>query len=164
MRFTLQLVDLTLSKLDSFLCVLSSADFFQNHLFQKKYFRNTIRVSNSLIQPVEPDLGPNCLQMLSADDTSKQRVKVGVVSGKVNYGKPYSAGYFLCTTLFPNFYPINLQDSCLSGKLFDCLSDKLLTVYLVNFLTVYLVNFLTVFLVNLLLTIYQVNLFWLFIW
>ena len=29
---------------------------------------------------VGPGLGPNCLQSLSADDTSKQRVKVGVVS------------------------------------------------------------------------------------
>ena len=33
---------------------------------------------------VRPDLGPNCLQMLSADDTCKQRIKVGVVYGKVN--------------------------------------------------------------------------------
>ena len=29
---------------------------------------------------VGPDLGPNCLQSLSADDTGKQRVKVDVVS------------------------------------------------------------------------------------
>ena len=27
---------------------------------------------------VGPDLGPNCLQILSADENSKQRVKVGV--------------------------------------------------------------------------------------
>ena len=33
-----------------------------------------------------PDLGPNCLQRLSADDTSKQRVKVEVFFGKVNLG------------------------------------------------------------------------------
>ena len=37
------------------------------------------RVSNSLdpdqaLQNVGPDLGPNCLQRLSADDTSKQGV------------------------------------------------------------------------------------------
>ena len=42
-------------------------------IFQKKSFRNTIRVSNSLDPHqaqcfVEPDLGPNCLQRLSADD------------------------------------------------------------------------------------------------
>ena len=39
--------------------------------FFKKKFKNTIRVSNSLdLDPdsVSPDLGPNCLQRLSADD------------------------------------------------------------------------------------------------
>ena len=35
--------------------------------FLKNYFRNTIGVSNS----VDPDLGPNCLQRLSADNTSR---------------------------------------------------------------------------------------------
>ena len=41
--------------LGNFSCVLSSADYF---------FRNTIRVSNSLDpdqDKVGPDLGPNCL-------------------------------------------------------------------------------------------------------
>ena len=33
---------------------------------------------------VGPDLGPNSLQMLSADDTSRQKNKVDVVFGKVN--------------------------------------------------------------------------------
>ena len=33
---------------------------------------------------VRPDLCPNCLQRLSADDTSRQRVKIGVVFGEVN--------------------------------------------------------------------------------
>ena len=50
--------------------------FFQKNLsgiFSKKSFRNTIRVSNSLDPDqarhfVGPDLGPNCLQRLSADD------------------------------------------------------------------------------------------------
>ena len=42
-------------------------------------FRNTIRVSNSLDREkarhfVGPDLGPNCLQRLSADDSSRERV------------------------------------------------------------------------------------------
>ena len=51
----------------------------------KNSFRNTIGVSNSLDPDqarhfVEPDLGPNCLQKLSAD---KARVKVGMVFGKV---------------------------------------------------------------------------------
>ena len=40
----------------------------------KNYFRNTIRVSNSLDpdkaqHKVGPDLGPNCLQRLKGDDT-----------------------------------------------------------------------------------------------
>ena len=55
--------------------LLSSADYFQNQLFL-----NIIRVSKGLApdqhqHSVRPDLGPNCLQRLSADDTSKQRVK-----------------------------------------------------------------------------------------
>ena len=52
---------------------LLSADFFQNQLFRKKKIRNTIWVSNCLDLDqarhyVGPDLGPNCLQRLSADD------------------------------------------------------------------------------------------------
>ena len=58
-----------------FLSFLSSTDFFLKSMFSKNYFRNTIRVSNSLDPDqvrhfVGPDLGPNCLQRLSADDTS----------------------------------------------------------------------------------------------
>ena len=33
---------------------------------------------------VQPDLGPNCLQMLSANNIGKQRVKVGIVFRKLN--------------------------------------------------------------------------------
>ena len=48
-------------------------------MFSKNDFRNTIRVSNGLDPDqdrhnVGPDLGPNCLQKLSADDISRQRV------------------------------------------------------------------------------------------
>ena len=48
-------------------------------MFSKNSFRNTLRVSNSLDpdqdrHPVGPDLGPICLQRLSADDTSRHRV------------------------------------------------------------------------------------------
>ena len=55
--------------------ILLSADFFSKSTFLKNSFRNTIRVSNSLGPDqarhfVRPDLGPNCLQRLSADDTS----------------------------------------------------------------------------------------------
>ena len=54
---------------------LSSADFFHKDLY-----RITIRVAYSLDPDqarlfVGPDLGPNCLQRLSADDTSRHRVK-----------------------------------------------------------------------------------------
>ena len=52
--------------------LLSSADFFSKSTFPRNYFSNTIRVANSLDpdqdrQKVGPDLGPNCLQRLSAD-------------------------------------------------------------------------------------------------
>ena len=57
--------------------LLSSADFFKS-AFLKNSFTNTIGVSNSLEpdqarQYVGPDLGPDCLQRLSADDTGRQR-------------------------------------------------------------------------------------------
>ena len=60
---------------------LSSADFFSKSTFLKKNFRNTVRVSNSLDPDqarlfVGPDLVPNCLQKLSADETSRQKVNV----------------------------------------------------------------------------------------
>ena len=51
----------------------------------KEEIRNTIRMSNSLDPDqsrhfVGPDLGPNCLQRLSADDTSRQRAKTSPLS------------------------------------------------------------------------------------
>ena len=50
-----------------------STDFFQNELLKKKKIRKTNRVSNNLDldqdrQSVGPDLGPNRLQRLSAND------------------------------------------------------------------------------------------------
>ena len=53
--------------------------FLKISFFPKKYFRNITRVSNSLDPDharcfVSPDLGPNCLQRLSADDSSRLRV------------------------------------------------------------------------------------------
>ena len=52
-----------------------SADFFS-----KNSFRHTISVQNF----VRGDLGPNCLQRLSVDDTSRQRViyQQGKVTGQ----------------------------------------------------------------------------------
>ena len=54
--------------------------FFSKSAFSKNSFRNTIRVSTSLDpgqarRLVGPDLGPNCLQRLSADDISRQIVR-----------------------------------------------------------------------------------------
>ena len=56
---------------------LSSACFFSKSTFLKNSFRNAIRMSSSLDPDqarhvVGPDLDPNCLQRLSADDTSMQ--------------------------------------------------------------------------------------------
>ena len=56
---------------------LTSVDFFFKLTFsKKKSFRNIIGVSNCLDPDqaghfVRPDLGPNCLQSLSADDKSR---------------------------------------------------------------------------------------------
>ena len=57
--------------------------------FIKNSSRNTIRVSNNLDPDqarhfVGSDPDPSCLQRLSADDTRRQRVKVGMFIGKVN--------------------------------------------------------------------------------
>ena len=55
---------------------LSSADFFEKKLF-KRCFRDTIRVSRCMaVQFVGPDLDPNCLQKLSADNSSRQGVNI----------------------------------------------------------------------------------------
>ena len=52
--------------------------FFSKSTLTKNSFRNPIRVSNSLDPDqarlfVGPDLGPNCLHKLSAEDTDRQR-------------------------------------------------------------------------------------------
>ena len=54
---------------------LSTADFFSKSTFIKTSVKNTNRVSNSLDQNQAEhfagnNLGPNCLQMLSADETA----------------------------------------------------------------------------------------------
>ena len=66
---------LTLCLLDYLSCFCRLLIFLPKSFFQKKSFRNIIRVSNSLGPGqarhfVGPDLGPNFLQRLSADDTS----------------------------------------------------------------------------------------------
>ena len=73
--------------LNNFACFFKSADFFfSKWSFTKNSFRNTIRVSNSLDPDqawhfVGPDLVQKCLQNLSADDTSGQRVNSPRSSG-----------------------------------------------------------------------------------
>ena len=57
--------------LENCTCFLSSAGFFQSLLFQKNSFSNGISVSNSL--GPDPDLGQECLQRLSADNTRRQK-------------------------------------------------------------------------------------------
>ena len=53
--------------------LLSSADFFQNYLFKKLFQKHYIRVSNSL--HLNQDLGPNCLQRISAELARKELKK-----------------------------------------------------------------------------------------
>ena len=62
--------------------------FFSKINLSKNSFRNTIRVSNSLDsdqarQNVGPDLCPNCLKKLSADDTSRQSVNLCMGKTKI---------------------------------------------------------------------------------
>ena len=65
--------------LGNFACLFVVVHLFSKSTFSKKYFKNTIRVSNSFDpdqarRKVGPDLGQNCLQSLPADETSRQRV------------------------------------------------------------------------------------------
>ena len=75
---------------------LSSADFFSKSTFSKYSFRNTIRVSNSLNsdqarQFFGPELGPNCLQRLSADDSQQNN---SLPTGKIFPAFMSSADFF----------------------------------------------------------------------
>ena len=56
--------------------ILSSPDLFQHQFFLKNYFRNTIKSldRDQARHFAGPDLGPNCLPRLSADNASMQRV------------------------------------------------------------------------------------------
>ena len=78
-RFTLHLLDLKLCMLSNFPCVCRLQTFSKSYFSQKnkkkiKKNRNAIRVSISLnpdqvLRSVWPDLGQNCLQKVSADDS-----------------------------------------------------------------------------------------------
>ena len=77
-------ISVHLLQINSAYCVvlhafLSSADLFSKSTFLKHSSRTTIRVSSSLDQDWAqhlggPNLGQNCLNRLSADDTSRIRV------------------------------------------------------------------------------------------
>ena len=63
--------------------------YFKINFFEKFFQEYTIRVPNSLDPDqarhfLGPDLGPNCFQRLSADDTSRQRVKITFCKIKTN--------------------------------------------------------------------------------
>ena len=68
---------LPLCMLGNFACFFVVCGFFfKINFFSNKSFRNTIRLSNCLDPDqaqhfVGPELGPNCLQRLSADDKSR---------------------------------------------------------------------------------------------
>ena len=94
---TMRLLDrkhtlLTVCLLDNFAFFCRLLIFFFKIIFFEKYFRNTIRVSNSLDpdqarRSVGPDLGPNCLKRLSADDTRRQRVNESVADNQCQEDK-----------------------------------------------------------------------------
>ena len=115
----LQLVDLTLCMLGNFSGVLSSADLFIffKILFKKNGFRNTctIRVSNSLDLDQTrhffgPDLGSNCFQRLSADDSSKLRH--GFQKGELSLEYGYYMQQHDCTQYF-NYQSADLNQICM---------------------------------------------------
>ena len=64
-------MDIILCTLGHFSCVLSPVDFFKI-IFFEKFFQE---YHQSVKHFVGPDLGPNCLQRLSADHTSRQEFK-----------------------------------------------------------------------------------------
>ena len=71
---------LTLCLLGNFAAFLLSAEFFFKINFFDKFFQEyhqSVKQYGSSSDPTfcGPDFGPNCLQSLSADDTSRGRVK-----------------------------------------------------------------------------------------
>ena len=81
----------------------SFVEFFKINFFENSFIRNTIRVSNSLIQirpdgNVVPDLGLKCLQRLSADDTSRQRVEPYFASNVFKFSQVTVLSHKCCYT------------------------------------------------------------------
>ena len=73
---------------------------FSKSLFSRISFFYTIKVSNSL-DPAQarhcdgPDLGYNCLKLLSADATSRQRFKEKIVFGTIISSSQQGSSQFL---------------------------------------------------------------------
>ena len=86
--------DLTLCLLGIFSCFFCRLLIFSKSNFSKNSFRNTISVSDRMDPDqsqrfvyVGPDLGPNCLQRLSADNTSRSRANQQnhIKAGQIRY-------------------------------------------------------------------------------
>ena len=76
--------------------------------FSKKSFRNKIRVSNGLVpdqdqRSVGPDLGPNCLQRLSADDKVAASIGKSSVTRKETYWQMQSKLASTVCAFWPSF-------------------------------------------------------------
>ena len=92
------------------ICGFFCCCFFWKVTFSKKPFKSTIRASNSLDPDqaryfVDPDLDPNCLQRLSADDkvaTSGERVKKSHFGTNLSGGYNFKGGHFV-KIVFPPF-------------------------------------------------------------
>ena len=109
--FTLELVDLTLCMLGNFICVLSSANFFQNHLFRKKSFKNTIIVSNSL----DPDQARHLNQRKEDNDLRIYFLKYGTRPGFNSYN------HWICSQ---TCYLLHFRQGCGYRKIFYLSRDK----------------------------------------
>ena len=79
--------------LGNFSCVLSFADFFQNHLFGKK--NSGIPLVSNSSGPTKSDLGPNCLQRLS--DSRPHQYGESQVGGKLIFKVLYAISAFKFT-------------------------------------------------------------------
>ena len=75
----------------SFCCLMLT--FFKINIFKKLF---TIRMSNSFGHPVGSDLGPNCLQKLSADDKSPLAKKELTLIQPIFFVIKMSSAYFIC--------------------------------------------------------------------
>ena len=79
-RLTLQLVDVTFYMLVLVLMFLLSTDLVFKSIFFEIFFQEYYQ-SVKQLHFVRPNLGPNCLEKLSSDDTIRQRaVKVQLIA------------------------------------------------------------------------------------